>query len=90
MIILSSRLTVLVSPVGRTPFLLYFITIILTVLVSPVGRTVESSLLLLLSSSLISNYEILGLRLALKWASWEVNLTIYTPTELDQLTKGCI
>ena len=48
----------------------------------------ECRLLLLLS--LISNYEILGLRLALKWASWEVNLTIYTRTELDRLTKGVV
>ncbi len=28
------------------------------------------------------HYVILGLRLALKWASRDVNLTIYTPTEL--------
>ena len=36
------------------------------------------------------HYVILGLRLALKWASRDVNLTIYTPTELGWLTKDCI
>ena len=33
------------------------------------------------------NYVSWALRLALKWASWDLNLTIYTPLELDRLTK---
>ena len=60
----------------------------LSVLVSAVARTVESGLLLLVVSSLSRNFW--ELRLALKWASWDANLTIHTPLELSRLTKGYV
>ena len=77
-----------VSPIGRAVCVLYFFTIRLTVF-GECGST-SSAWLCLVVSLFSSISKILGLRLALKLASWDENLTIYTPLELDRLKKGGI
>ena len=71
---------------ARTVNVLYLLCLLM---LSVLSMTVVMIMLTNIKFSSL-NYDKCGLRLALKWASWDANLTIYTPLELSRLVKVSI